>query len=118
VVHELPDRSGLPGKQIEANLHIGKARIDNEAITQASGRFTVWNDPDDYPLSNAIQRLVDSWFSMSQLARNDFVGVIALDANELPTILTLFDNDQAATLVVASKRRRSVCGKDNRVERR
>ena len=88
VVRELADRSDFPVVLIQSNVHIGKARMDNEAVARASGEFILWNDSDDYLLPNAIERLMDSWFSISESVRNDFIGVTALCANELGVTLT------------------------------
>ena len=58
VVGELADRSDFPVLLIQSNVHIGKARMDNEAVARASGEFILWNDSDNYLLPNAIERLV------------------------------------------------------------
>lgn len=85
---ELRDKSNFPVSIISANLHIGKSRMDNEAVAVASGEFILWNDSDDYLLPQAIEQLVVTWFSIPDECRHDFVGVTALCGNEQGVIST------------------------------
>lgn len=86
VVRELAARSDFPVVLIKASVHIGKARMDNEAIAQAKGEFILWNDSDDYLLPHAVEQLVESWYSIPESDRGDYVGVTALCANEYGVI--------------------------------
>lgn len=88
VVHELAGRSDFPVIFIQASVHVGKARMDNEAIMQAGGEFILWNDSDDYLLPFALEKLVTAWYSIPESERGDFVGVTALCADEGGAILT------------------------------
>ena len=79
---ELYERSKFPIKIISSNVHIGKARMDNEAILIAEGKFIVWNDSDDYLLPNAIERLVQTWNLIPESERRNYVGVTAQCSSE------------------------------------
>jgi len=82
IVAELAAHSSFPVTLINASVHIGKARMDNEAIAHARGEFILWNDSDDYLLPEAIERLVASWNSIPVERQEEFVGVTALCATE------------------------------------
>lgn len=94
-LRDLAARSNFPIIIINASVHIGKARMDNEAIAQAHGEFILWNDSDDYLLPSAIERLVASWNSISKSKQDEYVGVTALCAagteilTPLPPIIPL-----------------------------
>lgn len=85
---ELRGKSTFPVTIISASLHIGKSRMDNEAIAAVRGEFVLWNDSDDYLLPEAIEQLVACWFSIPSINRDDFVGVTALCGNEQGVIST------------------------------
>lgn len=85
---ELSAKSTFPVTIITANIRIGKARMDNEAIQQAHGEFILWNDSDDYLLPQAIEHLVAAWNSIPETDRVNYVGVTALCANENGVIST------------------------------
>ncbi len=88
VVRVLAAQSEFSVVLINASVHIGKARMDNEAVARAQGDFILWNDSDDYLLPHAIERLVDSWNSIPVAEISDFVGVTALCRTEDGLILT------------------------------
>jgi glycosyltransferase involved in cell wall biosynthesis len=79
---ELRDKSTFPVTIITASLHIGKSRIDNEAVARAQGELTLWNDSDDYLLPRAIEHLVAAWMSIPEDERVDYVGVTSLCGND------------------------------------
>jgi glycosyltransferase involved in cell wall biosynthesis len=79
---ELGAKSKFPVTVISANLHIGKARMDNEAVAQARGAFIIWCDSDDYLLPQAVAQLMATWNSIPKCDREDYVGVTALCSNE------------------------------------
>lgn len=85
---ELRAKSTFPVTIISASVHIGKARMDNEAVAHARGEFILWNDSDDYLLPEAIEQLVLTWSSIPEIDRKDYVGVTALCANEQGVIST------------------------------
>lgn len=63
---------------VSANKHVGKARMDNEAIEVSNGEFIVWCDSDDYFLSHALESFIAEWELISTESREQFVGIIAL----------------------------------------
>ena len=85
---ELREKSSFPVIIISASAHIGKSRMDNEAVAVARGDFILWNDSDDYLLPNAVDRLLGVWCSIPEAERDDFVGVTALCGDERGVIST------------------------------
>lgn len=85
---ELRAKSTFPVTIISASIHIGKTRMDNEAVAHARGEFILWNDSDDYLLPQAIEQLVATWNTIPEADRKDYVGVTALCANEQDVIST------------------------------
>ena len=90
VVRELAARSDFPVIYIRANCHVGKIRMDNEAIRQAQGLLTVWCDSDDYLVPYALECLWRTWNSIPLDERADYVGVTALAATEEGCIVNPF----------------------------
>ena len=88
VVRLLAAKSDFPVILISANVHVGKARMDNEAVGLASGEFILWNDSDDYLLPHGIENLVECWNSIPASDRGNFVGVTAFCATQDGSILT------------------------------
>ena len=88
VIRALAARSDFPVMLINASVHIGKARMDNEAVARAQGDFIVWNDSDDYLLPHALGRLVEGWNSIPVSDASDFVGVTALCRTEDGSLLS------------------------------
>lgn len=82
VIEALASRSNFPVILMQASVRIGKARMDNESIAQASGKFILWNDSDDFLLPNALQRLVETWNSIPSGDQDDYVGITALCADD------------------------------------
>lgn len=62
---------------IKASVHIGKSRIDNEAIKIATGEFIVWNDSDDYFMPEAFRLLIKEWEKIEYEKRGSYSGIIA-----------------------------------------
>lgn len=87
MVRALAKRSEFQIVFISANVHIGKARMDNELISRARGEFIVWNDSDDYLMPNAIQRFLGTWETIPFDERDNFVGVTALAADQSGILL-------------------------------
>jgi glycosyltransferase involved in cell wall biosynthesis len=81
-LNELRGKSSFRMIIISASVHIGKSRMDNEAVKVARGAFILWNDSDDYLVPQAIEQLVSTWISIPDEDRNDFVGVTALCGND------------------------------------
>jgi glycosyltransferase involved in cell wall biosynthesis len=82
VIKELASRSEFPISVITASMRVGKARMDNEGISRARGEFIIECDSDDYLLPQAVEVLVDAWNSITELDRENYVGVLALCSNE------------------------------------
>lgn len=87
-VHRLAAQSPFPVSLLRASVHIGKARMDNEAVARARGEFIVWNDSDDYLLPKAIETLVSAWNSIPPGERRRYVGVTGLCASEQRVLST------------------------------
>jgi glycosyltransferase involved in cell wall biosynthesis len=67
---------------IIASEHVGKVRMDNEAVARAKGDYVIWCDSDDYLLPNAITDMVNILRSIPACDRDNYVGVTALCADE------------------------------------
>jgi glycosyltransferase involved in cell wall biosynthesis len=80
-VQSLAARSKFPIVFIDADLHIGKPRMDNALIEHARGEFLLWNDSDDYLTPNALARLVQVWESIPAADASSYIGVTALCAD-------------------------------------
>jgi glycosyltransferase involved in cell wall biosynthesis len=85
-IEELSRSSKFPIIFIRASVHIGKARMDNEAIAFARGEFVIWCDSDDYLLPTAIEKLVAIWNSIPLSDLPDYTGVTALCADQLGAV--------------------------------
>ncbi|WP_089729403.1 glycosyltransferase family 2 protein [Candidatus Thiosymbion oneisti] len=90
VVRELSNHSDFPIVLIRADSHVGKAFMDNQAVVQAQGEFILWSDSDDYLAPNALERLLDTWFSIPPDVRDDYVGVTALCATDEGVVVNPF----------------------------
>lgn len=82
VVRNLVAYSDFPVVYIRASIHVGKIRMDNEAVRQARGEFILWCDSDDYFLPHALKTFIDAWQSIPMAARDNYIGVTALCATE------------------------------------
>lgn len=81
LLRKVASRSPFPIVLVDASVHIGKPRMDNELIRHARGRFLVWNDSDDILVPSALARLVETWNSIPAEARDSYIGVTALCAD-------------------------------------
>lgn len=86
LVRDLASRSDFPVILIRATTHVGKARMDNEAVACARGEFILWCDSDDYLQPNAVERLLAAWDSIPPDIRISYVGVAALCSSNLGTM--------------------------------
>ena len=77
---ELKRKSKFPVTIIEASIHVGKPRMDNELIKAAKGDFVIWCDSDDYLLPGAIDRLVSVWELIPEADQTGYIGITALCA--------------------------------------
>lgn len=82
VIKDLASRSDFPITIITASEHIGKIRMDNEEIKLARGEFIIWNDSDDYFIPEAFQQLMETWNSINECERDNYVAVTALCKDE------------------------------------
>jgi glycosyltransferase involved in cell wall biosynthesis len=78
IVADLASRSSFPVILINASTHIGKSRMDNEAVAFARGEFILWCDSDDTLRPNALEVLINTWNSIPSNERDSFCGVTAL----------------------------------------
>jgi glycosyltransferase involved in cell wall biosynthesis len=90
IVATLAAKSSFPVLYIRADRHVGKARIDNEAIRQARGEITVWCDSDDRMEPDAVRHLADTWITIPVEQRHRFVGMTALVATDEGTVADPF----------------------------
>ena len=86
VLSALVDQSSFPVTVLVASHHIGKARMDNEAVALAKGELILWNDSDDVLQAHALAVLVDAWNSIPVSELHEFIGVTALCATEAGVI--------------------------------
>ena len=97
LVTNLASASSFSVVFVRASVHVGKARMDNEAVAAARGKFIVWCDSDDYFLPEALSAFVNGWDSIPLVERHEFVGIVALcesaekTLNEKITELATFD---------------------------
>lgn len=78
VIRGLAARSDFRVVLIGASTHIGKARMDNEAVAVAQGELIIWNDSDDYLLPECLQKLVACWSAIAPTQRAETVAISAL----------------------------------------
>jgi glycosyltransferase involved in cell wall biosynthesis len=94
IIDELAIKSDFSVIFIDADMRIGKPRMDNELIKHANGEFLIWNDSDDFLLPNAINELVKLWCNIPYIRRHEYFGVMALCSDGSGGMQTLnFDND-------------------------
>lgn len=78
VVRELAKKSQFSVILINANMRIGKSRMDNELVKSARGEFILWCDSDDVLYPNALEVLIKTWNAIPEIDRHDFMGITAL----------------------------------------
>lgn len=76
-IKEIKKIANFPIVIISANHHIGKIRMDNEAIKVAQGLFIVWNDSDDYFESIAFEKMINKWNEVEEKERSMYYGITA-----------------------------------------
>jgi len=92
IVRGFAERSSFPILYLRSEAHVGKARMDNEAIRRAHGEFILWCDSDDWLVPHAVERLLSVWHSIDEGNRAQFLGVTALAATEDGVIFNPFGN--------------------------
>jgi len=92
IVRALAKRSDFAVIYIKADIHVGKVRMDNEAILHAHGEFILWCDSDDYLVPHALARLLCVWDSIPQSISSNFVGITALAATNEGVVVNPFPN--------------------------
>lgn len=75
---------------LQADRHVGKVRMDNEAVRQAKGELILWCDSDDWLLPHALQSIWQTWCSIPAERKDEFVGLTALAATERGVIVNPF----------------------------
>ena len=98
VVKKLAIKSDFPVTLINASTRIGKARMDNEAVRQSQGEFILWCDSDDCLLPNAIEVLVNTWASIPESEKEEFLGVTALCESKDGVLDNLYPNEEYTDL--------------------
>ncbi len=94
IVEALAKKSKFPITLINADMRIGKPRMDNELMNHASGEFFIWNDSDDFLLPDAINKLVKLWHNIPYIKRHEYFGIMALSSDNKGVMQTLnFDSD-------------------------
>tara|TARA_B110001450_G_scaffold195704_1_gene184144 strand:+ start:7369 stop:8343 length:975 start_codon:yes stop_codon:yes gene_type:complete len=85
---ELVSGSSFPIILVDANIRVGKAKIDNHLIKESSGDLILWCDSDDILLPSALQEIVDNWSSIPDTNLNQFIGLTAIcRASKIPQLL-------------------------------
>jgi glycosyltransferase involved in cell wall biosynthesis len=86
VVKSLIVGAHFPVILVSANVHVGKARMDNEALSVSNGEFIVWCDSDDYFYSHAFKVFIEEWESINIELRENFIGIIGLCESKSRTL--------------------------------
>ena len=81
IIKSLSIKSSFKIKFINANIRIGKARLDNEMIKYSDGEFLLSNDSDDCLLPNTLLDLINTWKTIPDLKKKLYLGVLALCAD-------------------------------------
>ena len=79
VVNSIIDDADFPVILFKADVRIGKARMDNLAISEANGELIIFNDSDDFLVEQALENISNEWLEVVEKKDfNDFFGVTAL----------------------------------------
>ena len=79
---------------IDANIRVGKAKIDNCLIKESSGELILWCDSDDILTPTALQEIADSWNSIPKIDINEFIGLTAIcSVNKVPLLSNKIPNN-------------------------
>lgn len=98
IIEELAKLSEFKITYIRATKHVGKVRMDNEAIKEASGELVLWCDSDDWLLPHALSAIFTAWSSKSNSEKNEFIGITALAATNMGVIVNPFANLQTTEI--------------------
>lgn len=82
VIRELAALSDFPVIVVTASVHVGKIRMDNEAVKLARGEFIIWNDSDDYFVPEAFHKFLEAWTCINENERDKYVSVSSLCKDE------------------------------------
>jgi len=93
VVRSLAEQADFMVTYVRADQHVGKIRMDNEAIGRARGALILWCDSDDWFLPKTLQCLSDAWLALSRQQRHEYAGLTALAASEQGCIVNPFVDD-------------------------
>ena len=81
-VESLALNSGFPVVLVNAEKHIGKARIDNLMVAAANSELCVWCDAGDTLKPMALSSLHGAWREIKSEDMENYVGVAALAESE------------------------------------
>lgn len=96
VVKDLATLSPFPVTLITASCRVGKSKIDNLSVSNASGSFIIWCDSDDKLLPTALETLVSTWNSIPLSDQNSYCGITALCKTSDATLGNKFYGRQEA----------------------
>jgi glycosyltransferase involved in cell wall biosynthesis len=68
----------IPICYVRSDVHVGKARIDNEGLARARGQLLMWCDSDDTLAPNALETLFSAWVNIPLERRAEYGGIKAL----------------------------------------
>jgi len=77
IINKIKSLASLSITILHARNRVGKTRLDNAAIKAAKGEFIVWNDSDDYFVSNGIEKLVNAWLEIPEEEKESYIGIVA-----------------------------------------
>lgn len=81
-IKSLVRHSGRDVVLIDAEKHVGKARIDNLMIAIARGDFCIWCDAGDVLRPDALSTLCRAWGAVENEGAENYVGIAALAESE------------------------------------
>lgn len=82
LIVELATRSPFRIIFVDAQVQIGKARVDNLLVAVAQGELGIWCDSDDAFVPETLERLHSAWMAIPKERRGQFSGVAALAATD------------------------------------
>lgn len=92
VIQSLARQSNFRVVLVNADMHVGKSRIDNEMIAAAIGELCIWCDSDDQLHPNALAILENIWRAIPNERRSEYVGMAGLAEAERRTLGKLHAN--------------------------
>jgi len=93
VVTQLSCNCDFPVTLMSASVRVGKTRMDNLAVQNASGQFIVWCDSDDWLFPESLNILMQTWNSIPSSDREQFAGVTALCESNTGVLDNVFPDD-------------------------